>query len=149
MTSLRRAVLLPAALVGLFYTGAAVWPVLTGWAWTWSAEDVSLPEAVAGRDHAEVVRLLRAGADPNTRAPMRLVFGDGRVVRATPLEAAVGARDEEVVGILLRYGAAPQKPRSACCTAWPIGAAWTPRSPRHCLRYRLGRRRARGITLPW
>lgn len=72
----------------------------------WGAPaSLTLPEAAALRDLAEIVRQVEAGVDPNAIAHVR-----GGMVRSsdhdmTPLEAAVGARELAVFELLLTHGA--------------------------------------------
>ena len=49
-----------------------------------------------------VSKMIGSGSDPNTPAPVQI---DGRVVRLTPLEAAVVSRDVATVALLTRMGA--------------------------------------------
>jgi len=71
----------------------------------WQVEPLTLPEAAALHDNGEVVRLIDLGEDPNRAGPVRpnLLRNDAQVV--TPLEAAVGARRADMVGLLLENGA--------------------------------------------
>lgn len=74
----------------------------------WPDMQLNLSEASAVRDHAEVVRLLRAGESPDARRPVRPgLVGNDAVVEATPLEAAVSIRRTEVVNLLFEYGLRP------------------------------------------
>ncbi len=58
------------------------------------------------RDHAEVVRLIRAGQDPNGHWLIREeASDDGHAQLATALEAAVKIRRLELVQLLVREGA--------------------------------------------
>jgi hypothetical protein len=81
----------------------------------WPVPELTLSEAVATRDAGEVTRLVeRERVDPNRAWPVRGgLLGD--VTSATPLEAAVLTRREEMARLLLRLGAAvPQgAPRAA------------------------------------
>ena len=74
----------------------------------WPNTDLNLSEAAAVRDHAEVVRLIENGENPNTRRPVRpgLVQNDLEV-EATPLEAAISIRRPELMGLLFERGAHP------------------------------------------
>ncbi len=73
----------------------------------WPADEVTLSEAVATRNAAEASRLIALGADPNRATPVRPDFLIGRAVTVTPLEAAVWARDQYVMTVLLESGALP------------------------------------------
>ena len=70
----------------------------------WRTERLTLPEAAALRDDAEVVLLIGKGADPNKAGVIRARFLTGDPVVLTPLEAAVGARREQMVMLLLDHG---------------------------------------------
>jgi hypothetical protein len=70
-------------------------------------EDLTLSEATAIRDEAEVVRQIAAGIDPNTPARIRPGFLSSRESVLTPLETAVTARHVETVYLLLQNGATP------------------------------------------
>lgn len=74
----------------------------------WPNTDLNLSEAAAVRDHAEVVRLIEGGEDPNTRRPVRtgLVQNDLEI-EATPLETAISIRRPELVSLLFDSGARP------------------------------------------
>lgn len=69
-------------------------------------DDLTLAEAAAIRDEAEVLRLIRAGADPDAPGNVRrgILNDPGNLL--TPLEAAVAAGHAEVVQLLVRHGAA-------------------------------------------
>jgi hypothetical protein len=89
---------------------AGVW-LLVGWAIGldpfWPTGTLTLSEAAAVRDHAEVVRLIEAGHDPNRRWPVRAGLLDGAAQMISPLEAAVRIRRLSLVELLMRSGAAP------------------------------------------
>lgn len=73
--------------------------------WVWPPDDVTLPEAVATGNYAEVRRLLEGGVDPNPAYDVRGgVLGD-RPVRLTPLQSAVRARNRTMLRMLLDQGA--------------------------------------------
>jgi hypothetical protein len=70
----------------------------------WEGGTLTLAEAAALRDRAEVARQIEAGADPNAEYALRPdVLA---TTRATPLEAAVLARRPEIVQLLMYEGAA-------------------------------------------
>jgi hypothetical protein len=74
----------------------------------WPDMQLNLSEAAAVRDHAEVVRLLRAGENPHARRPVRPgLVGNDSVVDTTPLEAAVSIRRSELVNLLFEHGVRP------------------------------------------
>jgi len=63
------------------------------------------------RDHAEVVRLIHGGADPNRSWLVASDFSDShRPETITPLEAAVQIRRLELVELLVREGATVDEP---------------------------------------
>src|ERR671919_925584 len=86
---------------------AAVW-LMFGWAIDrdpfWPAEALTLSEAAAVRDHAEVVRLIEEGHDPNRKWPVRAGLLDGDAHMMGPLEAAVRIRRLSLVELLMRSG---------------------------------------------
>lgn len=67
--------------------------------------DLTLSEAAAIRDEAEVLRQIRAGADPDARGLVRRGMISDPEYLMTPLEAAIAAGHGEVVRLLLRNGA--------------------------------------------
>lgn len=67
--------------------------------------DLTLPEAAAIRDEAEVLRQIGDGVDPDAPALLRRgVLSDPEFLM-TPLEAAVAAKHETIVRLLLENGA--------------------------------------------
>jgi hypothetical protein len=104
-----------AAAPAAFVAGASVlWLVggLTGGG-LWPAGSVSLAEAAAMHNRAEVVRLIGLGHDPNQPSRVRagLPGADGALL--TPLEAAVGARSAVMARTLLDHGALVDGPQLA------------------------------------
>jgi hypothetical protein len=73
----------------------------------WDEPPVTVCEAAIMRDAAEVLRLLRVGADPNARCQVRPGLLGPQERSASPLEAAIRARQTSVVEILLAEGARP------------------------------------------
>lgn len=71
----------------------------------WPDQDLTLSEAVVTRAEADLVRLLRTGADPNAPYDVRPGLLESRAVRVTPIEAAVRSHDAEMLERLLRHGA--------------------------------------------
>ena len=71
----------------------------------WPTPELNVAEAALVRDHAEVVRLIQLGHDPNRSWPVRADVNDGRAATMTPLEAAIRIRRLELVELLLRHGA--------------------------------------------
>jgi len=74
-------------------------------AWTWAPDRVSLSEAVATGNYAEVVGQIERGVDPNPPADVRAELLSGEPVRVTPLQAAVWGRNPLMVRLLLEHGA--------------------------------------------
>jgi hypothetical protein len=73
----------------------------------WPPDDVTLSEAAATRNNAEVVRLIGGGANPNQRSRVRDgLLTSGYPVTIKPIEAAVGAQRADSVRTLLANGAA-------------------------------------------
>lgn len=93
------------AVLWLAVAAAVLVAVLAGFRALAAPADLTLPEAAALRDQAEVLRLIGRGADPNAAASIRRGMLRGNEVRMTPLEAAVEARHLEVVQLLVRHGA--------------------------------------------
>ena len=74
----------------------------------WPNNYLNLSEAAAVRDHAEVVRLLESGGNPNARRPVRPGLLDNDMeIEATPLEAAISIRRPELMDLLFERGAHP------------------------------------------
>lgn len=94
---------LPVAAVALI----GAWGVVTNPAggWVWPPDEVSLSEAVATGNYAELVRLLENGADPTRDSPIRAPLLASQAVVATPLEAAVFGRNATMMQLLLARGA--------------------------------------------
>lgn len=99
----------PAALLALIrvvFLVLAVWDVHPFWLW----EPLNLAEAAALRDRGEVARLLAEGQDPNATYRVRRGMVDRYAVQVTPMAAALSARRDEIVQILLDAGAQPHTP---------------------------------------
>ena len=73
----------------------------------WMSEPLNLAEAAALRDRGEVARLLAEGADPNGIYLVRRGFVRNYPIKMTPVAAAMAARRDEIVQILLDGGATP------------------------------------------
>lgn len=71
----------------------------------WPIPEVTVSEAAATADHAEVVRLITNGADPNGPSPVRIGIINDTAHVMTPLEAAVFVRRLELVKLLVEHGA--------------------------------------------
>jgi hypothetical protein len=84
------------ALLSVWWTVAGLWP----------PDEVTLSEAVATRNNAEALRLIRLGANPNEASRVRggLLTSDYDVA-VTPVEAAVGAQRADLLRMLLANGA--------------------------------------------
>lgn len=73
----------------------------------WPPDDVTLSEAAATRNNAEVVRLIDSGANPNQPSRVRDgLLTNGYAVTIKPIEAAVGAQRADSLQTLLANGAA-------------------------------------------
>jgi hypothetical protein len=99
----------PAALLALtrvVFLVLAVWDVHPFWLW----EPLNLAEAAALRDRGEVARLLAEGEDPNATYRVRRGFVREYPMQMTPMAAALAARRDEIVQLLLDSGARPHAP---------------------------------------
>lgn len=97
---------LAVALPGLMLAAVTVVVVTVGVRWFEPAPPLTLAEAAALLDNADVLRLVRQGADPNAPVAVRPDVLRTRTGMMTPLEAAVAARHLETVRLLLDLGAA-------------------------------------------
>ena len=96
----------PAALLALtrvVFLVLAVWDVHPFWRW----EPLNLAEAAALRDRGEVARLLAEGEDPNATYRVRRGVVRSYAMQMTPMAAALAARRDEIVQLLLDGGAKP------------------------------------------
>lgn len=99
----------PAALLALarvVFLVLAIWDVHPFWMF----EPLNLAEAAALRDRGEVARLLAEGEDPNATYRVRRGIVREYPMQLTPMAAAVAARRDEIVQILLDGGAKPHTP---------------------------------------
>lgn len=71
----------------------------------WPAVDLTLSEAAALKDRAMVVRLVEDGDNPDARRRVRAGVLKSYELEITPLEAAVGARQLDIVQLLVMRGA--------------------------------------------
>lgn len=94
------------ALMRVVFLLLAVWDVHPFWRW----EPLNLAEAAALRDSGEVARLLAEGEDPNGTYRVRGGFVRESPIEMTPMAAAVAARRDEIVQLLLDSGARPPTP---------------------------------------
>ena len=87
----------------------------------WNLDARNLPEAVAFRDAAAVVRRVERGEDPNRAGDVRAGAVLPEATSLTPVEVAAAARQGEMVQLLLDLGASPD--RSVWQRAWCISDA--------------------------
>jgi hypothetical protein len=103
------AAMIPPALLAVarvVFLVLAVWDVHPFWV----SEPLNLSEAAALRDRGEVARLLARGADPNASYRVRRGYVRDYPMQMTPMAAAIAARRDEIVQLLLDGGATPQAP---------------------------------------
>lgn len=93
------------ALVWLAAAAMLLLATLGGYQALAAPADLTLAEAAALRDEAEVMRQIRHGADPNLAGRVRPGVIRDEAYLLTPLEAATAARHVEVVRLLVRGGA--------------------------------------------
>jgi hypothetical protein len=74
-------------------------------AWTWPPDVVTISEAVATGNYAEVVRQSELGVDPNRPTSIRADMLTREATELTPLQAAVLGRNALMFRILLDQGA--------------------------------------------
>lgn len=98
------ALLIP-SLVWLVLTGTIVAASIAGHPLFEGPSDLTLAEAAALRDHAELLRLIQSGADPDVQAAVRPGLVRRNVPLLTPLEAAIGEHHPETVEFLIEHGA--------------------------------------------
>jgi hypothetical protein len=101
--------MIPAALLALtrvVFLVLAMWDVHP----FWMSEPLNLAEAAALRDRGEVARLLAEGEDPNATYRVRRGFIQNYPMQMTPMAAAIAARRNEIVQLLLDGGARPHSP---------------------------------------
>ena len=94
------------ALARVVFLVLAVWDAHPFWLF----EPLNLAEAAALRDRGEVARLLDAGENPNATYRIRRGFVRDYAVEMTPMAAALAARRDEIVQLLLDAGAKPPAP---------------------------------------
>ena len=96
---IRSVVMVPCIVLALL----SAWWTITG---LWPPDEVTLSEAVATRNNAEALRLIRGGANPNEPSRVRAgLLTSDHDVAVTPVEAAVGAQRADVLRMLLANGA--------------------------------------------
>ena len=98
----------PAALLAI----ASVWWTVSAPAGggLWPPVRQTLSEAAAAGDVGEVVWQVQTGVDPNARFPVRTGLLADDPVTVTPLEAAVWARDSDMLSLLIGQGAVIDRP---------------------------------------
>ena len=94
------------AVVRVAFLVLAMWDIHPFWRW----EPLNLAEAAALRDRGEVVRLIAEGQDPNATYRVRRGMVQRYAVQMTPMAAALSARRDEIVELLLDAGAQPYTP---------------------------------------
>jgi hypothetical protein len=90
------ALLAAAALVGSLVDEHPLWPQ--------PDPPLNLSEHAVVQGHADVVRMILLGENPNREHLIRKDLLTSFSVRLTPLEAAVAANDGSMVGTLMAYG---------------------------------------------
>jgi hypothetical protein len=103
--------IVPAALLTaarVVFLVLAIWDLHPFWLW----EPLNLAEAAALRDRGEVARLLAEGHDPNATYRVRRGAVRSYAMQMTPLNAALSARRDEIVQILIDAGSTPEVPRT-------------------------------------
>jgi hypothetical protein len=122
----RRLVLWLAALPPVIATAALVWfsvNELSGRTPFSGGRPRNLAEAAGLGSGAEVLRMLRAGADPHFVLPVRPEIISSTVTNATGVEAAVWSRKAQLVELFDREGAlaAPDQRHHVLCLARDVG----------------------------
>jgi hypothetical protein len=107
----------------------------------WRSEPLTLSEAAALHDDADVLLLIGRGADPNAPGTIRPGMLRRDEIELTPLEAAVGARQERTVEFLLQYGAVVDAP------SWTRLMCFAERLEAPAVRAVLERQQPAGTTL--
>jgi hypothetical protein len=111
MGPVRREHWLAALVAGPPILAIVAWLAVLSYSWTtgrhpiWTATPRNLAEAAALRDGAAVIRRFERGEGPNDAAEVRADILSHRAMTMKPLAAAAGARDREMVQLLLELGA--------------------------------------------
>ena len=133
--------------VALLFAVSGVTAIVTGRPAVWPARPVTISEAMANRDEAEVVRQAVAGVSLDGRYDVYDVIKRGRHTPATPLEAAIATREDYMFALGLAYGAhlGPDNARPLFCLAEAEKAT----AIRDGLKDKFGAQACDGVTLPW
>jgi hypothetical protein len=91
----------------LVIIGLAAWPVASwlGLPFAAAGSGITLSEAAMLADHADVVRMMSQGADPNAPARVRSGLLDFSEHVMSPLEAATRSRQSGIMRLLIDSGA--------------------------------------------
>lgn len=133
--------------VALLFAMSGVSALVGGRPVVWPARTVTISEAMANRDQAEVVRQVAAGVSLDGRYDVYDVIKAGQHTPATPLEAAIATREEYMFRLGLAYGAhlGPDNARALFCLADAADAS----AIRDALKEKFGAQTCEGVTLPW
>jgi hypothetical protein len=142
------ALALPPVAVLLTFAASGAAALATGQPLFWPAQPVTLTEAIGMHDTAEIVRQIALGANPNIRYDTWDILKRYQHVSVTPLEAAVATRVQNLLEMVIAYGAllTPENARTLHCFAVQehaadiaayVAARFPP--PASCV----------GVQLPW
>ena len=133
--------------VALLFAVSGVTAFVGGRPVVWPARPVTLSEAMANRDEAEVVRQVGAGVSLDGRYDVYDVIKRGRHTPATPLEAAIATREDYMFDLGLAYGAhlGTDNARALFCLADAEKATRI----RDALKEKFGAQTCDDVTLPW
>jgi hypothetical protein len=114
----------PVVASAVLWLGALATAAVTGHHPIWNLQGRNLPEAVAFRDPAAVIRLVQQGGDIDAAAEVRPVGGLHEPTVLRPIEAAGLSRQAEMVQLILDLGASldAQTWQRAWCFAGDSGA---------------------------
>lgn len=133
--------------VALLFAGSGASALLGGRPTVWAARPMTISEAMANRDQAEVVRQAGAGVSLDGRYDVYDVIKRGRHTPATPLEAAIATGEDYMFDLGVAYGAhlGPDNARVLYCLADAAGATRI----RDTLKEKFGAQTCDGVALPW